>query len=544
MRSPVLALTWQLWRPQRWFWVGMGLYTLILAVVCNLLLRGEVAQMVGAGGLMPLGYSAVIGIAFLALVTGGASDLGKNSGFPSWMFTLPVRTQCMVAWVMLNGTFGLVMAFVAISCLILRPSGFDPPWWLAFIAPTILAWIQVLSWTPFTFSIVRLLLMITILTVVSMLPPLLAYFYEVRAAIIMSSQLVLIAIAYPLAGYGVVRARRGDAAEPRWLPRWVAQLAEWQPRRQRPFRSASDAQLWYEWSRNGVFFLQILGCLLVCFGLIAAYRHFLILDQPDEDPWFELISMAAMLILPAGLMSSGLGKADSRSGNPAFPSFLATRPIATTDFVVAKWRMVVRIAFIACLMGILGVFACLPVHGNFQLVKGLWDQGLQHYPAEKAWTLLFFSPVLLFLVTCKNLTQGMWIGLTGRPWVGFALMAASFAGLIISALIGAGLYYYPQYRDRAWAAVPWLAGLVVLIKVWGAVWVLRKLHQRRLVPIRLLTRLVILWFLAVGVLFGLGLWFVPAGLISAFWLAVGCVYSVPFTHFALAPLALEWNRHR
>ncbi|MCI0464176.1 MAG: hypothetical protein L0Z62_45155 [Gemmataceae bacterium] len=53
MRSPALALTWPMWRPQRWLWSATGIYILTLTLVCHALPAGEVASLVGLAGLAP-----------------------------------------------------------------------------------------------------------------------------------------------------------------------------------------------------------------------------------------------------------------------------------------------------------------------------------------------------------------------------------------------------------------------------------------------------------------------------------------------------------
>ncbi len=540
MRSPALALTWQVWWRQRWLWAAAAVYVLTLAVVCHALPVGEVASLVGLVGLIPLGWVAILGLGFLALLATGSDLTAKNSGFPSWMFTLPVRTRTLVGWVMLNGTGALLAAWLVVAHFILRPCGIDAPGWLALLAPALLAWIQVLAWTPFAFPLVRLLLMVALLTAIGIMPPLLVSLYEDPSAVIIGLQAALIAVAYVLAGHGVARARRGDGMEARWLPRRVSQFIDRLPRRQRAFASAAGAQLWYEWWRNGTLFPQVVGCLLAFFG------PFLLLT---EDDWlgYAPALIGSFLALPpilAGLMAAGMGKGDIRTSTMAFPPFLAVRPMATTAFVRVKFRMATFSALAACLLGILAALACLPVQASYEVFKDLWHQGLQLYPSHKAWTLLFLSPFVLFLMTWKNLVEGLWVGLTGRTWVGYVLGLVWTAAWLLLGLVGAGLYYYPQYREYAWVVIPWLAGLALLAKATAAVWVVRALHRRRLLGAQRLAYLVVLWILAVGCLFGLTQWVLPAGLVSLSWLAAGCLFSVPFTQLALAHLALEWNRHR
>ncbi|MCI0464175.1 MAG: hypothetical protein L0Z62_45150 [Gemmataceae bacterium] len=386
----------------------------------------------------------IVALGFLSFLAPSSDLTARNWGFPAWMFTLPIRTRTLVGWRMLNGTGALFAAGLAVVYLVLRPCGIAAPLWLALLAATFLAWIQVLAWTPFVFRLVRLLLMVAILFAIGMVPPLLVLLYEVPTAVILGLQVALIAGAYLLAGHGVVRARRGDGLEARWLSRRVSQLIDRLPRRRRAFASAAGAQLWYEWRRNGTYFPLLVGCLLALCGSLGLWTQ-----QPEDGPNSALFLTGSLLTLPvilASLMASGMGKGDIRTPDPTFPPFLAARPLATTAFVGAKLRMTALSALAACLLGILAALACLPAHGNYEVFKDFWQEGLQHYPDHKAWTLLFLAPLVLFLMTWKNLVQDMWLGLTGRSWVGYVVGLIVIAGLLLSSLVGAGLYYYPQYR--------------------------------------------------------------------------------------------------
>lgn len=538
MRSPAWALTWQVWSRQRWFWAATCLYVLTLAAVCQLVpVRDHLRFLVGFIGVTLLAYLAIFALGFLALVSTG--DLERNSGFPSWMFTLPVTTRKMVASVMLNGTVGLVAAWLALVCLIFRPCGLDVPWSLALVAPSVLAWIQVLAWTPFTFPIVRLFLMVVILAVLGAVP---FHSHHVPTSVVIVLQISVIAGAYPLACRGVARSRRGDGLESRWLPRWITLAVDALPRRRRPFASADAAQLWYEWRRNGTLFVQFAACQVALGWLLAVPGPFLF--HVEDKPLFLIGYVLTAAPLMGMFVGSGMGKYDLRTANQQFPSFLAARPLATTAFVAAKLRMAALSALVGCALGILAALACLPAHGNADLILRLWHDCLASYPPYKAWTLLLLAPAILFLLTWKNLTAGMWVGLMGRWWVDIIVGMGWLILLALFGMAGTWFYFNPPYREYLWRALPSLAGLAILVKAAAAVWVVRVLRRHGMVRMSTLAWVVALWFAAVGSLYGLAQLFLPPGFATPSWLLVGCLFSVPFTDFALAPLALEWNRHR
>ena len=73
---------------------------------------------------------------------------------------------------------------------------------------------------------------------------------------------VAIVAAYPVALAGVASARRGDPwrAWPEWLKPWRAAARSGR----RPFRSAFEAQLWYEWRCHGLVLpVAVAGILLI-----------------------------------------------------------------------------------------------------------------------------------------------------------------------------------------------------------------------------------------------------------------------------------------
>ena len=83
------------------------------------------------------------------------------------------------------------------------------------------------------------------------------------------------AVAWRVAYVGVRNARRGD------VPDWhgssgLRQLADWLPRRRRPFASAARAQVWFEWRRNGnslpVMTAAVLPFMLLPLVLVSTMR--------------------------------------------------------------------------------------------------------------------------------------------------------------------------------------------------------------------------------------------------------------------------------
>jgi hypothetical protein len=104
---------------------------------------------------------------------------------------------------------------------------------------------------------------------------------------------------------------------------------------------------------------------------------------------------------------------------------------------------------------------------------------------------------------------------------------------------------HPESHQALLAAVPWVVGLLLLMKLGAGVMVVRALRRRGLVAVHTLRRLVAGWAAAAAVLFGLAFWLMPPDLGSPLVAGGAAVLLVlPLVRLGLAPLALDWNRHR
>jgi hypothetical protein len=118
-------------------------------------------------------------------------------------------------------------------------------------------------------------------------------------------------------------------------------------------------------------------------------------------------------------------------------------------------------------------------------------------------------------------------------------------GLTALGLTGAWVYLHPEMQATLLTVVPWVVGLMLLLKLGAGVLVARALVRRRLVAPRTLMRFAGAWVGGAALLFGLGYWLMPADVFSP---AVGAgtavLLGLPLVRLGLAPLALDWNRHR
>jgi hypothetical protein len=70
------------------------------------------------------------------------------------------------------------------------------------------------------------------------------------------------------------------------------------------------------------------------------------------------------------------------------------------------------------------------------------------------------------------------------------------------------------------------------------------LHRERLLDDRALVTGAAWWLAAVFALHGVLLWLLDSPHIPSYLTALVAILFVPLARFSLAPLALDWNRHR
>src|SRR5262245_20910101 len=152
MHSPALALAWEFWSRHR---LGLSAVLVLVAgfaLVCAISpLPPNLASVNSIWFIMGLCY--VIGV----FAYGFESRLEvAESGFPSRLFLLPVRTWVLVAWPMLQGMAVAVLLWLAWNYCVLRPSGIETPRWWAVMLAAVVATSQAIVWRPFGIPWLRL----------------------------------------------------------------------------------------------------------------------------------------------------------------------------------------------------------------------------------------------------------------------------------------------------------------------------------------------------------------------------------------------------
>jgi hypothetical protein len=544
---PALAIGWELWAKNRLGLSLLGAGLLVAVVLCNVLPREAVAAPVRAlSGLLFM-------LAFIYLMSVFVySEVGRGPnrpGFPSWKFTLPMRTAALVGWPMLYGAAAITLLWVGVTCLIWQPAGVTTGilWWVVPTLVATLACFQAVAWLPLRSSLARLALALVLLPALAVAVMLGATNLSVRVygdvslrtmdGLVAWLCLALLPVAYAVALAGVGRERRSGGWSWAWLwRRWEA--VAWR-QRVRPFVSAARAQVWMEWRQKGMLLPLAMGALLSLL-IVTTPAGAMELRHMLRIP----VAVAALTPFLAFLLGFGMGKTAFWAGDLHLSSFLATQPLTNTALVVAKLRAAARTAVLTWLV-IFSLIAVWAVRsGSTEALSEGWEWLVAEYSAGGAWVILGLFVAGMVFLTWMQLVAGMALALTGRPAAvnGFVAVYLAFAGAFT--WLGVWTAYHPDFSETLLTALWGFAGAAALGKVLALAWVVQGMRRVGLFAWRTSLGLAAIWLAAAASVAAL-VWMllgsreVPAGLI-----AVGVILTFPLTRLLGLPLAVAWNRHR
>lgn len=542
MHSPVMAMTWELWRRNRITNAAFGLLILGYAIAVATVPLDEPEKFATVGSIW-----FGVGLCFLVVVVAHGAEVrleAADSAFPSRAFTLPVRTSLLVGWPMFAGTAAVVLAFTIWDAFVLRPCGVETPFWWKPMLGAIVITTQAILWMPFGVPWLRLPVAIAVLTVLVKAPMFLslldsekAFEPEEENRILSLVALGLMPVGYGLARAGVTRARRGDGFTLfTRTPRQPGGV--WRERR--PFRSPLAAQIWYEWRLRGLGLPIItgftIGFLILCGWLLAS--------TSSQKIGFG-VTFFVVPFLIAAFRSSFQGAMGERLRSFfGLPVFTAALPMRNSQMVVAKAAAAGLSATTTWLLAILLTAMWMTYVDGMHEVSLMWTRSVQQHGETRAIARVIAAILGPILILWRILVGDLWIGLSGRVWISHAMS-------ILLGTIGLQAMYEvtvwsgePARKERFLDALPWVASLAVIAKFVAAGWFAKALVKRGELEGVTVGRIAIGWLLAAGVLFGLLVWLAPADFAPTYGLALGAILFLPLARLAAAPLALGWNRHR
>jgi hypothetical protein len=474
-----------------------------------------------------------------------------ESGFPPRLWQMPSPTRALVGWPMLWGSALVGGMWLVLAVGVLRPSGYPVAlWWPGLLLAVVLTWLQTLMWLPFPLPWLRPIVLVPVVSAVSIGPALLIPF-DVPEPWVCGLLALLLLVAYGLALAGVTRARHGGVRRWEWPTRIRA------ARSHADFASPARAHRWFEWRRCGYSFpLMVTFIALTCLPSLTTIARFVddsaqagIFFFPQAllrelgSLWLTSAWLLVGLLFMAGTAGPELGKLPGRERKEQMAAFLATRPVSTGLLVRAKCAAAAQTILVGWGLLTVGFLLWFATSGKASEMLEQFTALRQRHAAGPLWTSVGLVLGGAVVLSWLNVIGGLWLGQVSRGWQTAIVVVLVFAW-IGSSNAGVWVMKTPENWQRFVELLPWLTAATVGLKLLAACWSLRALRQRQLLSRRFLAAGVGGWLLVVVALFGVLAWLLPRTSVSLSALILGLAFLIPLTRLALAPLTLDWNRHR
>jgi hypothetical protein len=541
VRTSARALAWE-FRPHRWGLLAVAAYAVALTVMrfvnaswSEPVADPGVARFLG-GVAIPLSVAAFYLLA--AFSFGFTGDLAaRRSMYPPRLFTLPVTTAALAGWPMAYGTAG--MALLGLAACVAPWPGFDLPFWAALLAAVVMAWMQALTWTPYPMRGLRILAAVGLLTAMDIVF-VVGIELEAADALMVALLAPQLPLAYVVARAGVARARCGDVPEWRGPPAALRQVTSALRHRRRPFATSAEAQRWSEWRRHG-------WSLPVWVAMVLPFASALLFLDGGTGA-FVVITLVVMLLTPpvmAAFVGVTLARADPGAGGAHGVSpFLATRPLTSAAIVGAKLHVALLTTLAAWLLIGIAIPLALGLSETWPVVADRARRVRDVIGMPRTVVLALLTLGTLVAATWARLVLGMYVGLGGRPWLVRTHLGANLAFVAVALPLLDWIAGNDDVLVALWNAAPWIAGVLVAVKVAAAGWVTARLEAAGLLARRTLIGGAAAWLLGVTTLYALLVWIAATPFIPRYGLMLVAILVLPFARLYAAPLALAWNRHR
>jgi hypothetical protein len=409
--------------------------------------------------------------------------------------------------------------------------------WPALLAASLMAWTQALTWMPYPLPGLRVIITVLWLAVIDAVI-LLALQFKPPEWVMLAILAPHVPLAYFTACVAVARARRGEVPDWRRMFNRLGQIVL--PGRRGQFRSASRAQAWFEWRLYGRSLPWLVGILLPFeLALLFAFSHtpeliFEVLLFVLFTPPFMAVFVAATAAKSSVTVSAAYG----------VTPFIAARPLTNGSLIAAKLKAMMWSTLAAWLLVLIAAPLALRFSGAAPVVIERAHRLVEVVGTTRAIVIALLGLAALMASTWKQLVQSLYIGMSGREWVVKAsvFVALTFLAVILPLAVWISRSKYAM--AVLWNALPWVAAVLACFKLSAAVWIVMRLHDKRLLSDRRLVIGAVSWDVAVFALYGLLVWLLPTLLFRAYFLALLAILAIPLARVSAAPLALAWNRHR
>lgn len=498
MRSPTIALTWEIWQRGRRSAAAI-LASLAICVLINWRFVSDKNYHDFSG---VFGMLMVLSFGFLLSLL-NCTEFNSTrdwNGFPYRLFVLPVPTWKLVAVPMVLGLIvveGLYFAWVKLVWThgqLENPDTTQGVLWLGVVLGAWLAYYQTTLWSLAGFRIFRLMVLSVggVSAVLVAFLPTLAKFLNypwLSTEHLILIVLATIPIAFVVTCIAVERQRHSGGRRRNFVKALIEWIVDRLPRRTKNFSSPAAAQFWFEWRRTG-----LLLPAAVAFALLAIFAP--LSWEFRDQPHFTVVTLYWIVILPVALafiLGKGFGKADFYSASLSVPSFLGVRPVSNTGIIAARLKVAAVSVLITWLLIALFLAVWLPFWADSSPLP-LYEMRV-FYPHLRVAiiALIFFA---LAVLTWRCLIGEMWTGLSGKSsWyfgsIGFQVIGP-FLLLTASGIWGDDIDKYCESHPQGFQTgfVP-IAGWVLAALIIGKLW-LGVLTWSRIEP-RYAKRYLFLW---------------------------------------------------
>ena len=345
MNAAAKAISWELWSRNRW-----ALISVAIGLPITLIPGPEWFRVFQA-----LFFMFAIAILYWTFCYVEVDTRGRHAGFPSRMFVLPLRTRFLAGLPMIYGACAIALFYGFWSQVAL------PIWGVRISASwvrvhtltlvTMMVSLQAIVWSFYRFPWIRLLFLIIVVIgagAFGILAP--AHDFRNMTEAGVETTLAVVALVAFIGGIaGVARDRRGEWEG--WTQRVIDCVLGWLPRSRAKFRSAADAQLWFEWRGKALFacFIVLIAMLfpLIMWPVPTAIRF-----QGGAAASFYA-TLPIMTLAATWSLGFNLARTDYWSGNVGLSPFITARPLTSGDIAIAKLKatalvtMTVTLLFVA-----------------------------------------------------------------------------------------------------------------------------------------------------------------------------------------------------
>ena len=561
MNSPSAALTWEIWCRHR-----KRLVTLVSVILGFALFYPKLCEVIGLNLTSPNALDDIIQqgmtmqgspsrilqmLAWVFCICAPAAgmvislfyvawiftftDLNPREplSFPKRYFTLPISTGFLASRLMASGAAAVWLVYLGWTRLVHLPhipvfDGFTDG--LSWITLVILA--QAIVWSLDAFPFTRMLVLMV--TVFFLLAHPDFHWYRTLESHQTPVELSLIVIGGVLGFAGLGKIRHGGWQKWFWV-RWLPLIsARRELRGPKVFRSAAQAQFWFEWRRQGrrVFYSVF---VLAVVPVLVMIPEFLLHPGPGYADATCQLCIYLMFVPLFIHFCQGF------SHEKTMPQFIVNRPLNNDEIIVAQWKVMALTTVLSWVVtGLLVGIVMLT--GDPSLIYAKFTAGPEY---ERVIRPLF--PVILLgmvFATWAVGTDRVWVGAVRGTWI------YRIYGAIIFTVLGIGFagwfavtHPYTSFHDTYFLVFPNFLAWLVGLKFFLAQWAFRAAYKKRLIARRAQVGYLGMWILLAA------LFLVP--------FAVVCHRSVGFIPFCLviilllplarigfAPLALDYGRHR